>query len=86
MQCVRVVQLNCVKVQFGCNLQERLKGRSSHNGEFSVMSRDSLKGNRQGASSFVLCRESVLCKHEFSHWRVVMRETETQLSKLNELN
>ncbi len=27
-------------------LQERLEGRSSHNGEISVMSRDSLKGNR----------------------------------------
>ncbi len=26
-------------------LQERLKGRSSHNGEISVMSRDSSKGN-----------------------------------------
>ncbi len=26
-------------------LQERLEGRSSHNGEISVMSRDSSKGN-----------------------------------------
>ncbi len=28
-------------------LQERLEGRSSHNGEISVMSRDSLKGNTE---------------------------------------
>ncbi len=28
-------------------LQERLEGRSSHNGVISVMSRDSLKGNAQ---------------------------------------
>ncbi len=34
-------------------LQERLEGRSSHNGVISVMSRDSLKGNRM----FPIARE-----------------------------
>ncbi len=33
-------------------LQERLEGRSSHNGEISVMSRDSLKGNH----TFIVCK------------------------------
>ncbi len=32
-------------------LQERLEGRSSHNGVISVMSRDSLKGNYVAASA-----------------------------------